>query len=415
MTTKSVPIQDLRVGMYVAKLDVSWFRSPFLRHSFLIEDEGQIAKLRHAGVTHVQIDPTRGLDVAEATPTDVPDNLVDDPMVMVTPLPIERPKPLVQLNAEYAQAKVARKQLEQTVHSLYARISEQGTVDPRLAAEAVQEVTIVARTLPNSAIFMALSQHRGGDSSLSRHALSVCTLSLVVGQSFGYNPLELHELTTAALLHDIGLIHLPQSIVRQSANTSRPLPERDRQTFESHPRTGVLILEKHGGFETKILQLIGEHHIRLDNSGYPTGTLGEFTSERSRILMIADYYDALITGFGFASPLAPHQALQRLYREAQDGALDGAILSRFIKLVGIYPVHSRVRLNTQERAVVTEINPSTLHRPVVTVTHTPAGDETAEPLIIDLAHQVDVTPERAIDTVLDNADLPHNGDTQRAA
>jgi HD-GYP domain-containing protein (c-di-GMP phosphodiesterase class II) len=415
MTTKSIPIQDLRVGMYVAKLDVSWFRSPFLRHSFLLEHEEQIAKLRRAGVTHVQIDPSRGLDVDEAGPTDLPDNLVDDPMMMVTPLPVERPKPLAQLNTEYAQAKVARKQLEQTVHTLYSRISEQGTVDPRLAAEAIQEVTIVARTLPNSAIFMALSQHRGGDSSLSRHALSVCTLSLVVGQSFGYNPLELHELATAALLHDIGLIHLPQSIVRQSANTSRPLPERDRQTFESHPRTGVLILEKHGGFETKILQLIGEHHVRLDNSGYPTGTLGEFTSERSRILMIADYYDELITGFGGASPLAPHQALQRLYREAQDGALDGAILSRFIKLVGIYPVHSRVRLNTQERAVVTQLNPSALHQPVVTVTHTSDGTETVEQPVIDLSHQADMTPERSIDSVLDDPGLPQNGDTRQAA
>ncbi|MFO0706954.1 MAG: DUF3391 domain-containing protein [Nitrospira sp.] len=415
MTTKSVLIQDLRVGMYVAKLDVSWFRSPFLRHAFLIEHEHQIDKLRRTGVTHVVIDLARGVDVADTSQTDRPDDPTVTPIHIVTPLPIEQPKPLAQLNEEYAQAKVARKQLEQTVHNLYARISEQGTVDPRLAAEAVQEVTIVARTLPNSAIFMALSQQRGGDSSLSRHALSVCTLSLVVGQSFGYNPLELNELATAALLHDIGLIHLPPSIIRQSANTSRPLSDRDRQTFESHPRTGVLLLEKHGRFETKMLQLIGEHHVRLDDSGYPKGTRGEFTSERSRILMIADYYDELITGFGGASPLAPHQALQRLYREAQDGALDGTILSRFIRLVGIYPVHSRVRLNTQERAVVTQLNPSTLHQPVVTVTHVPSGEPSTDPLVIDLAHQVDVTPERAIDTVLDDAGVPHSGHAQRAA
>lgn len=56
--------QELRVGMYVAKLAVSWFRSPFLRPSFLIHSEVQIEKLRQAGIQWVQIDPSRGDDVA---------------------------------------------------------------------------------------------------------------------------------------------------------------------------------------------------------------------------------------------------------------------------------------------------------------------------------------------------------------
>jgi hypothetical protein len=161
--------------------------------------------------------------------------------------------------------------------------------------------------------------------------------------------------------------------------------------------------------------MIGEHHIRLDDSGYPQGTRGEFTSERSRILMIADYYDELITGFGGASPLAPHQALQRIFRESQDGAFDQVILSRFIKLIGIYPIHSRVQLNTSEKAVVTELNPSTLHRPVVTITHTAGGTETPAPLIIDLSNQKNVTPERTIDKVLDSAEPAHPDASRQAA
>jgi HD-GYP domain-containing protein (c-di-GMP phosphodiesterase class II) len=322
---------------------------------------------------------------------------------------------LTQLNEEYAQALVARKQLEQAVHSVFSSISEQGSVDPQLAAEAVQEVTIVTRTLPNSAVFMALSQQRAGDSSLSRHALSTCTLALVVGQSFGYNPLELQELAMAALLHDIGLLQIPAPIIQLSANTSNPLSAHDRRTFQSHPRLGILALERQRGFGTRVLQMIGEHHIRLDDSGYPQGTKGEFTAERSRILMIADYYDEMITGFGGASPLAPHQALQRLFREAQEGVFDQVILSRFIKLIGIYPVHSRVRLNTKEQAVVTQLNASALHRPVVTITHTPSGNETTAPLVIDLSDQDNVTPERTIETVLDSPVQSHPLSSSRAA
>ena len=415
MATKTISIDQLRLGMYVAKIDLSWFQSPFLRRSLLIEQATQIEKLRRAGAKQIVIDLSRGDDVETSIDLDQP---VSSQAITLTPQtspskPV--PKPLTQLNEEYAQALVARKQLERSVHSVFSSISEQGSVDPQLAAEAVQEVTIVTRTLPNSAIFMALSQQRAGDSSLSQHALSTCTLALVVGQSFGYNPLELQELAMAALLHDIGLLQIPAPIIQRSANTSHPPSRQDRQLLQSHPQLGILALERQGGFETRVLQMIGEHHIRLDDSGYPQGTKGEFTSERSRILMIADYYDELITGFGGASPLAPHQALQRIFRESQDGAFDQVILSRFIKLIGIYPVHSRVQLNTSEKAVVTELNPSALHRPVVTITHTPNGNEAPTPFVVDLSDQVNVTPERAIDKVLDSQKPAHPASASQAA
>jgi len=415
MTTKTISIDQLRVGMYVAKIDLSWFQSPFIRRSLLIEQTIQIEKLRRAGAQHLIIDLSRGNAVETSMDLDPP---VSPHVLTLTPqAPPSKsvPKPLTQLNEEYAQALVARKQLEQTVRSVFSSISEQGSVDPQLAAEAVQEVSIVTRTLPNSAIFMALSQQRAGDSSLSQHALSTCTLALVVGQSFGYNPLELQELALAALLHDLGLLQIPASIIQRSANTSSPLSTHDKKVFQSHPGLGILALERQGGFGTRVLQIVGEHHIRLDDSGYPKGTKGEFTSERSRILMIADYYDELITGFGGASPLAPHQALQRIFRESQEGAFDQVVLSRFIKLIGIYPVHSRVQLNTKERAVVTELNPSALHRPVVTITHTPSGNETPNPLVIDLSDQTNVTPERAIDKVLNSPEQVHPAPSSQAA
>lgn len=415
MTTKAIVIDQLRVGMYVSRIDLSWFQSPFIRRSLLIEQTTQIEKLRRAGARHIVIDLSRGDDVDTSMDLDPP---VSPRVITLTPQapPAKSvPKPLTQLNEEYAQALVARKQLEQTVRSVFSSISEQGSVDPQLAAEAVQEVTIVTRTLPNSAIFMALSQQRAGDSSLSQHALSICTLALVVGQSFGYNPLELQELALAALLHDLGLLQIPASIIQRSANTSTPLSAHDKKIFQSHPGLGILALERQGGFGTRVLQIIGEHHVRLDDAGYPQGTKGEFTSERSRILMIADYYDELITGFGGASPLVPHQALQRIFRESQEGAFDQVILSRFIKLIGIYPVHSRVQLNTKEHAVVTELNPSALHRPVVTITHTPSGNETPNPLVIDLSDQTNVRPERAIDKVLDSPEQVHPAPASQAA
>ncbi len=395
MATTRIPVSELQIGMYVARLDLSWFRSPLLRHSFLIEHPSQIQKLVRAGVKMVDIDPDRGIAP--------PPHQVSDPMHSATeaapPSSMKQPKPLAQLNEEYAQAKLAKQQLDQAVQSVFSTITKTGTVDPQQAAEAVQEITIAMRTLTDSAIFMALSQNRTGDSTLSRHALSTCTLSLVLGQAFQFNPLELQELATASLLHDIGLLQIRPDIIRR-AHAASGLSKADQQEWETHPRHAVLMLERQGRIESTILHLIANHHAYLDNSGYPKESRGQFTSDRTRILMVVDRYDELITGFGGTSPLSPHQTFQHLYQEAQRGKLDQRILSSFIARVGIYPVHSHVRLNTQELAVVTELNQEKLHQPIVTITHRSGGTTYPIPLVVDLAHQSDESQTRAIETIV---------------
>lgn len=395
MATTRVPVSELQIGMYVARLDLSWFRSPFLRHSFLIEQSSQIEKLVRAGVRMVDIDLDRGV-------ASQPHRLSDTTCSATEATPVwsvKQPKPLAQLNEEYAQAKLAKQQMEQAVQSVFTTITKTGTVNPQQAAEAVQEITIAMRTLTDSAIFMALSQNRAGDSILHRHALATCTLSLVIGQAFQFNPLELQELATAALLHDIGLLQIRPAVVSHVRATSG-FSKTDQQEFETHPRRAVLLLERQGKIEPAILHLIANHHAYLDDSGYPKESRGQSASDRTRILMVVDRYDELITGFGGTAPLTPHPTFQRLYQEAQQGKLDQRILSSFIARVGIYPVHSYVRLNTQELAMVTELNQDKLHQPIVTITHQPEGTEYPTPFIVDLARQTDEPQARAIETIV---------------
>jgi HD-GYP domain-containing protein (c-di-GMP phosphodiesterase class II) len=395
MATTRISVSELQIGMYVARLDLSWFRSPFLRHSFVIEHPSQIEKLVRAGVKMVDIDLDRGIASQPHQVSDTTHSATDAAPIWS----IKQPKPLAQLNEEYVQAKLAKRQMDQAVQSVFSTITKTGTVNPQQAAEAVQEITIAMRTLNDTAIFMALSQNRAGDSTLSRHALATCTLSLVLGQAFQFNPLELQELATAALLHDIGLLQIRPAVVRY-AYAAPGLSKADRHELETHPHRAVLMLERQGRIEASILHLIANHHVYLDDSGYPKDARGEFTSDRTRILMVVDRYDELITGFGGTAPLTPHPTFQRLYQEAQQGKLDQRILSSFIARVGIYPVHSHVRLNTQELAVVTELHQEKLHQPIVTITHQPGGTEYLTPFVVDLAHQADEPQTRAIETII---------------
>ncbi|MEK7800145.1 MAG: hypothetical protein AAB314_00465, partial [Nitrospirota bacterium] len=107
------------------------------------------------------------------------------------------------------------------------------------------------------------------------------------------------------------------------------------------------------------------------------------------------------TGFGGTAPLTPHHTFQRLYQEARQGTLDQRIVSLFIARIGIYPIHSHVRLNTQEVAVVTQLHQEKLHQPIITITHQPGGTEYPAPFVIDLAHQDGDPQVRAIETIVD--------------
>ncbi len=388
--------------MHVVKLDVPWYRSPFFRHSFLIRTGKQIEKLRRAGVKLLDIDPSRGLDVpppsaglAEPAPGPLPPTLPQKKNAGSV-------RSLAMLTEELETARAARAQLERSVRSTFSRIAATGVVDPEEAKRAALDISAVAQTLETHALFMAFSQGREGDPSLSQHALATCSFALILGRAADLDLLIMQDLATGALLHDIGLLQVPKRILTRINDTSITVAEQERRAYESHPRAGAITLERQGHFAPAIEQILAEHHAYLDGSGFPSETRGAFTSELTRIVMITDRYDELLTGFGGASPLTPHQALQRLFQEGQDGKLDHRLVSLFIKVMGIYPVYSVVELNTKERAVVTVINSRKLHQPIVTITHDPKGAPYIVPLVIDLGNQDEQVTARSIRTILDS-------------
>ncbi|HVG02064.1 MAG TPA: DUF3391 domain-containing protein [Nitrospira sp.] len=400
MAHRLVTIDALRIGMHVAKLDVAWFRSPFLRHSFLIRTHEQIEKLRRAGVRHLTIDPARGLDLPETSSFSEA-----KPKTMVQPDSPATANPssvrsLAMMTEELEAARAARRQLEQSVQSTFSRIAETGVAHPEKVQHIVHEIDAVAKSLTTHALFMAFSQGRDGNNSLSEHALATCSFSMILAHAAAYDLFALQDLATGALLHDIGLLQVPSSILKRIHDTSTTLSELNRQSYESHARSGAILLERQGGFSQAVEQIVAEHHAYLNGSGFPVETKGAFTSDMTRIIMVTDRYDELLTGFGGASPLTPHQSLQRLYQEGHEGKYENRLVSLFVKVMGIYPVYSYVALTTGERAVVSVINSRKLHQPIITITHDPTDKAYIVPLVIDLANQDEQAPVREICSVI---------------
>ncbi len=122
------------------------------------------------------------------------------------------------------------------------------------------------------------------------HSERVTQLSLKIGKAMGLPEENLNILHRAALLHDIGKISVPTSILDKPGK----LTEAEYHIVQQHPKTGARILEPVSAYQDAI-PLVLQHHECFDGSGYPGGLAGADISQGARILCVADVYDALIS------------------------------------------------------------------------------------------------------------------------
>jgi putative nucleotidyltransferase with HDIG domain len=145
------------------------------------------------------------------------------------------------------------------------------------------------------ALLVALAEK---DAYTEEHTRRVALRAVQIGDELGLAPERLHELAVGGLLHDIGKLNVPDSILKKPG----PLTEQEFSVVKRHVETGVALLRELGGFSAVVHRLVRDHHERLDGSGYPDASRGKDIPLDVRILAVCDVYDALIS--------------QRVYREA---------------------------------------------------------------------------------------------------
>jgi len=140
------------------------------------------------------------------------------------------------------------------------------------------------------------------------HSERVRRYSALMAKKMGMSSPDQKMLELAALLHDLGKIGLPDSILN---NVKNQLTDDQWQQVKQHPETGVSILT-HVAQLKGILPAIGQHHERYDGSGYPSGIKGQDISLFARIIAVADAYDAMTTQRTYRPTFDSRQALAEL-------------------------------------------------------------------------------------------------------
>ena len=247
--------------------------------------------------------------------------------------------------------------------------------------------TIVDQVMENELSITGLTTLREYDEYTFTHSVNVCIFAVALGKRLGFDRLQLYDLGLAALLHDIGKARLDQGLL----NKNSALDEQEWRTMQSHPWMGTLTLFKmREGEELPYRAILAahEHHMKVDLSGYPRPVrprrLGLFT----RLVSVADGYDAATTRRVYQNvPWEADAVLRDMWFNPGRG-YDPTLVKALINLLGIYPVGTCVILDTFEVAIVAgpSPDPEQLDRPLVRLVVDHSGGRIAPPgELVDLS------------------------------
>lgn len=244
---------------------------------------------------------------------------------------------------------------------------------------------IVDAILTDSASLMGLTTLREFDDYTFVHSVNVSILSVALGRRLGLTKVQLLDLGLAALLHDFGKSRVPLDVL----NKQVALDEADRVVLQSHTWQGVLAmfaLQTGSVRPWRAMTTAYEHHMRIDLSGYPTPLRARRLTLFSKIVSVADGFDAATTSrVNQVTPWTPADVLRGMRDNTRLG-LDPVIVKAFINLTGIYPVGTLVVLDSLALALVVAANPdpAALSRPLVRLVTDELGNRVADSLVYDL-------------------------------
>ena len=253
----------------------------------------------------------------------------------------------------------------------------------RRVKRAVQSVVDAILTDPAS--IMGLTTLREFDEYTFVHSVNVCILSVALGRRLGFTKLQLLELGVAALLHDIGKSRVPTDVLNKRGS----LTPEELLLVRRHPWLGMLVLftlPVGSGRPWRAMLGAFEHHLRADCSGYPAIVRPRRLGLISRIIAVADGFDAATTARVYRqSTWSPSEVLLGMRDNPRLG-FDPVLVKAFISLTGIYPVGTLVVLDSFELALVHAANPveTELSRPIVRLLTDAQGNRLPDAPLVDL-------------------------------
>lgn len=365
---KKISVDELRIGMVVAKLDRDWLDTPFLMQGFTIRDHDD-ARVVAQYCEHVWIDidasPASSHSSNEGTATSAPPGVYQEYQC-----PVEEEHQRIQ--EEFKQQRTRTRDMHDDV-----RLGK--AIDDAAVRSTVDEC--VNSVLRNPDALLWMSKIREESEYTAEHSLNVCILAVVFGRHLGYGQQDLEMLGLCGLLHDIGKMRVPVEILEKPGKLST----KEMNMMKAHTVHGRNLLLSTPSIDPLVIDAAYSHHERIDGAGYPRKLPEEKISRFARIISIVDAYDA-ITADRCYSPARPTTVALKIIYEERGKQFDDALSLQFIKAIGLFPVGSVVELYNGEVGIVVETNQTRRHLPRVVIVLDKDHEEKSQYKIMDLAH-----------------------------
>jgi HD-GYP domain-containing protein (c-di-GMP phosphodiesterase class II) len=197
---------------------------------------------------------------------------------------------------------------------------------PGAAALRVKELEGCISGL-QSAVICALNQLLDlKDLNTGVHSTRLAEWGIRVARDFGLDEARLRDVEIAALLHDIGKIGVPDSVL----HATTPLTKDDWVLMRKHPEYGWAVVRLFEGFERASL-LVLHHHERCDGAGYPAGLRGSEIPVGARIVAVIDAFDAMISNRPYRAGLPFEEAARRLVA-GRGTQFDASVVDCFVSI-----------------------------------------------------------------------------------
>jgi putative nucleotidyltransferase with HDIG domain len=245
--------------------------------------------------------------------------------------------------------------------------------------------SMVDQILEQEQLLLGMTAIKDYDEYTYHHSVNVSILSIALGQRLGLNRKMLTELGTVALFHDIGKMEVPSEVLNKETNFT----DEEWKLIRRHPVWGVkalLKLKKLDPITIKSSIVSFEHHLHYDFSGYPRIRKPKELDFSSRIVCLADQYDAMTSSRVYSRiPMSPDKALS-IMMERAGTQLDPLLFKFFINMVGVFPIGTLVMLNSRELGLVYESNQLFAGRPRVMLIVDRKGNRT-KGSVVDLTEK----------------------------
>lgn len=411
-----IEANDLRIGHYV-RIGDRWFDHPFLKGTFLLSTEEELAAIRAADLALIYIDPARSQVAAAATPADRIPVLQPAPASLAPPVlkPAEG-SGLAEVVAEAARielrpaaaAATATRTAPLDVRSLRANLV-QSREDYRVAVDdaakalgmldagdamgcdatrsAVRQVLALAAGRERPLTLAPVAMPVGAPRRQAFLSMDAAALAAAVGRRLQLDAGALQTLTTAAMVHAVGLSRLPPQLREESRVSSRD----DLAEFRQYPRLGAELLREHEGFAPEVIQVVEQHRERLDGTGFPARLRSDQIHPLAPVIGAIREFQVLALRDDRPMPAA---ALAQMYLRLRD-AYGASVVEHVIAALTIYPPGTFLALSDGQVARVARVSDRARLAPLVWIYD--ADRPAAEAPLVDLSEPGRPAVQRVLD------------------